>query len=338
MKSELTDCKNRNPAKCNLPPKQIQALKELIKLQRERKIVIKRCDKGAGVIILDFDDYMDASLKHPNSTHKLENGNEVSFYSEVQPEMIEEVKEKVINILQEALDNEIISKDEHDAMNPTATSAGKFYMNFKVHKPHDKIPPERPIVSSYDSVTKNIGKFVEYHLQEVSTAHPSYLQDTPDFIRNIEEINKEGRLPENAILATFDVVSLFTIIPQDEGVECNRQALNKRTHQSVPTEFIIRLLEIVLSENIFQFSEKYYKQNVGTSMGSHPAPSFANNFMAKIDKMIIKISQTMEANVTLKFLKRFLDDLFTIFIGSTKQLHKLWKEMNKIQPSVQFSM
>ena len=119
VKSELTDCKNRNPAKCNLPPKQIQALKELIKLQRERKIVIKRCDKGAGVIILDFDDYMDASLKHLNSTHKLENGNEVSFYSEVQPEMIEEVKEKVINILQEALDNEIISKDEHDAMNPT---------------------------------------------------------------------------------------------------------------------------------------------------------------------------------------------------------------------------
>ena len=46
----------------------------------------------------------------------------------------------------------------------------------------------------------------------------------------------------------------------------------------------------------------------------------------------------MEANVTLTFLKRFLDDLFTIFIGSTKQLHKKWKVMNKIHPSVQFTM
>ena len=52
---------------------------------------------------------------------------------------------------------------------------------------------------------------------------------------------------------------------------------------------------------------------------SHLVPFGANNFMAKIDEMIIQISQTMEANVTLKFLKRFLDDLFTIFIGSTKQ-------------------
>ena len=52
---------------------------------------------------------------------------------------------------------------------------------------------------------------MEYHLQEVSTAHPSYLQDTPDFIRIIEEINKEVKPPENTRLATFNVISLFII-------------------------------------------------------------------------------------------------------------------------------
>ena len=56
-------------------------------------------------------------------------------------------------------------------------------------------------------------------MKDVSTQHPTYLQDTPDFLRKIEEINSQGILPNNAMIATWDVMSLFTIIPQDEGVQ-----------------------------------------------------------------------------------------------------------------------
>ena len=175
-------------------------------------------------------------------------------------------------------------------MNPDKCGAGKFYLNFKVHKTHDKIPPTRPIVSQCGSVTSNIGKYVEFHINEPATAHPSYLQDTPDFIRRIEEINQKGKLPKNAMIATFDVTNLFTIIPQEEGMQLTREALNKRKNQSVPTEFIVRLLDIVLSETIFQFSDQIFKQNVGTSMGSNPAPHFADIFMANIDNKIWEIT------------------------------------------------
>ena len=51
IESELNDPRNRNTEICNLPPAEINALKELITLQKERKIVVKACDKGAGVII-----------------------------------------------------------------------------------------------------------------------------------------------------------------------------------------------------------------------------------------------------------------------------------------------
>ena len=44
VKSEITDPRNRNKASCNIPKEQLVALKELIKLQRDRKIIIKRCD------------------------------------------------------------------------------------------------------------------------------------------------------------------------------------------------------------------------------------------------------------------------------------------------------
>ena len=36
--------------------------------------------------------------------------------------------------------------------------------------------------------------------------------------------------------------------------------------------------------------------------------------------------------------KRFLDDLFQIFLGTTKQLHDLYKEINKIHPTLKFTM
>ena len=340
VKSEITDPQNRNIAKSNLPPSQAKALKELIQLQRDKQIVIKRCDKGAGVIILDYADYIKACNEHLDMKQTEENGEETPFYSKVGPEALDKSKEKIKLILEEAENNDIISKQEREAMDPTACNAGKFYLNFKVHKPHEKIPPGRPIVSQCGSVTSNIGKFIEYHINEAATQHPSYLQDTPDFIRMIERVNLDGELPINAMIATFDVHSLFTVIPHEEGVQATREALNERTSPQVPTEFIVRLLETLLSDTIFQFSDQHYKQNVGTTMGANPAPPFANIFMANIDKKILKLIEQMKSTETIsvKCFHRFLDDLFKIFIGTTKQLHTLWRHMNQIHPSIKFTL
>ena len=75
-------------------------------------------------------------------------------------------------------------------------------------------------------------------------------------------------------------------------------------------------------------------------MGTNPAPPFADIFMAKIDKKIEQLIETLKEteNISVECLNRFLDDLFSIFIGTTKQLHKLWEMMNQIHPSVEFTM
>lgn len=64
FKSDLMDPKNRRKVNSNLTDDEKKALKQLITLQKERKIVIKPCDKGAGIIILDFDEYIRACLAH----------------------------------------------------------------------------------------------------------------------------------------------------------------------------------------------------------------------------------------------------------------------------------
>ena len=40
----------------------------------------------------------------------------------------------------------------------------------------------------------------------------------------------------------------------------------------------------------------------------------------------------------MKELLRFLEDLFSVFEGTTKQLHSLWQKMNKLHPSVKFTL
>ena len=103
--------------------------------------------------------------------------------------MLETAKEKIIHLVEEGFDNEIIDKDEYSAMDPSDKGPAKFYEMFKVHKSHTpgKAPPERPIISASGSITENIALFVGHHLKHLANKHPSYLQDTPDFLRMIED-------------------------------------------------------------------------------------------------------------------------------------------------------
>ena len=58
IKSEIQDPRNRNQALPNISDDEMEAMKQLIQLQRERKIVVKAYDKGAGIIVITFVDYM----------------------------------------------------------------------------------------------------------------------------------------------------------------------------------------------------------------------------------------------------------------------------------------
>ena len=338
VKSELMDPKNRNKVQCNITPEEIKALLGLIKLQKEQKIVIKKCDKGAGIIILDFKAYIEACYKHLKS--KTENGE--SYYIKVNKSIITETNKEIKILIEEAYDNNIITKDEYEAINPEDKGPGKFYCNFKVHKDHTEgqPPPVRPIVSCCGSITENASLFVEHHLKNIAKKHSSYIQDTPDFLRHIETLNRQGKLPPDTILVVMDVVGLFTNIPQEEGVECVRKSLQNRTDSNVTTEFIIRLLKIILEYNIFEFNSELYRQLIGTAMGIHPAPSYANIFMSKIDDEIRNLADKHNRNgqFHLRFLKRFLDDLFLVFTGSTEKLHKFVNELNTIHQNIKFTM
>ena len=69
---------------------------------------------------------------------------------------------------------------------------------------------------------------MEHFIKDTATTHETYLQDTPDFLRLISQINKGPNLNNKAILATFDVEGLFTNIIHTAGLQCLQEQLEEQ--------------------------------------------------------------------------------------------------------------
>ena len=62
--------------------------------------------------------------------------------------------------------------------------------------------------------TSEISRFVDDHLQPLVREIPSYIKDTNEFIKK----KNNFPVPPNSLLVTMDVTSLYTSIPNDEGI------------------------------------------------------------------------------------------------------------------------
>ena len=136
------------------------------------------------------------------------------------------------------------------------------------------------------------------------------------------------------------VIGLYTNIPQNEGLQSLSDALCEQVLPQVPSGYVVRLMEILLKYNIFQWDRQLFLQTIGTAMGSRPAPTYANIFMARMmdSKITELIKQCSENNINLNFMKRYLDDIFSIFVGRSSKLHILLEELNKLHPTIKFTL
>ena len=108
----------------------------------------------------------------------------------------------------------------------------------------------------------------------------------------------------------MDVTSLYTNIPREEGITTVCEAYEEFYEENPPitTRYLREMLSLILQENSFQFNGKDYLQTHGTAMGTKMAVAFANIFMAKIEKEILRQSTTKPI-----FWKRFIDAVISMW-------------------------
>ena len=125
---------------------------------------------------------------------------------------------------------------------------------------------------------------------------------------------------------------------QDEGLEAVDEALDGKKLR-FPKEFLTSLLELTLKYNIFEFNSELFLQLIGTAMGIRPAPSYANIFMAKIDKLAEDLATSFGDGIhPIRMWKRFLDDIFIIWTGTLERLHQFLDDLNMIHQTIKFTM
>ena len=212
---------------------------------------------------------------------------------------------------------------------PKNTRTPLFYGLPKIHKPGC---PLRPIVSGCDGPTDHLSAYVTHFIQPLASNLPSHIKDTKHFLNLIEKLPP---LPPNALLVTADVTSLYTNIPHKGGIAAVIHFMAEYKHL-LPTNcplphVVCIILDFILKHSTFKFMDTHIHQILATSMGTRMAPPYANLFMGKEERTIILTFLHL-----IYFWKRFIDDIFFIFLGSHSQLNSLMTFMNPISSTAKY--
>ena len=105
-------------------------------------------------------------------------------------------------------------------------------------------------------------------------------------------------IPEDTILVTANVVSLYPSTPHTAVLAALRDALDNREVKKIPTENLVKMTEFVLKNNYFEFNGSIKQQFSKTAIGTKFAPLYDCIFMEKLE---IKLLKTQTLRLLLRF-------------------------------------
>lgn len=318
MKDEISNLKIPRPPP-NLTLSEQRAIKSL---KSNKDIVIQKADKGSASVIMNKADYLFEGYR------QLSNKN---HYEKLETFRQPDTTSKIMEIVTKMRDKSVISEKQfHYLKPPENPRPRRFYTLPKIHKSIDswtvpsRIPPGRPIVSNCNSETEGVSEFIDYFLKFKSTLHPSYLRDTEDLLQKIKQLP----VPDDALLITLDVESMYTNINNKDGIEAFKEAFSdSKNHCYYP--YVLELLELILNSNDFEYNGEIFLQKSGVSMGIRFAPSFADIFMAKWEKEALR-----KCPLEPLIYFRFLDDIIIVWTHGTQKFWEFFDILNNHHPSI----
>jgi hypothetical protein len=176
-----------------------------------------------------------------------------------------------------------------------------FYLTIKLHKTPIST---RPICSDCASLPHALGQWVDEQLQPIVKGQSTYFKNSFDLKKDLGGIT----LPANALIFTYDALSMYTNIDTEECIARIEQylwlpATHFRFYHKHP-RVIIAAMALVMRNNRMRFGDLVIHQIKGIDMGMLPTPTIANLFVAiyEAEHIVPKIGSY------LLLLRRFIDD------------------------------
>ena len=187
---------------------------------------------------------------------------------------------------------------------PAGSAPGKFYGTAKIHKlsPNDTINelPLRPIVSNIGTTTYHLSKYLAKLLFPLSESEYT-IKNTKYFVKKIEK----KHIPNDHLLVSFDVKSLFTNVTLDETIKIilNRIYDKNEISTDITKSEMKELLNLRTKSVHFTFDGNIYVQNESVAMGSPLGAVLTNIFVVELERSVIPTLMDK-----MKCWTRYIDD------------------------------
>lgn len=307
----------------NLSKPEIQALHSL---KSNENIIIKKADKGGGIVVLDKLSYRDQvnTLLADTQTYLLTNLDDTL-----------PVKSEIDKLLYDLHLDNILNQKQFAFLTNFTPRCPRFYGLPKLHKVGF---PLRPIVSQIDGPTSRLNLLVDKLLHTAESNIPFLLQDTTAFL---QLLSKHKFCKPGTYLVTMDVTSLYTNIPHVEGCKFVCEFYQDTLHlwledelRPIDTNLLFNLMMFILEHCTFEFDGVFYKQLFGTTMGASFSVKFANVYM----HMWFRKHLALYSGIKPDFIARLIDDCFFLWNESEDDLVLFFEFLNSCHSSIKFDV
>ena len=287
----------KKPSSKSWIPTKIHHTKEIKKALKSLKvrdgIVITNALKGGAVVSLDVKDYVRECERQLNN---------IENYRHLQKDPTVTNNKLVHKVIKRFVNEKLIRKNIADRLKINSPRTPRFYTQPKIHTEGN---PGIPFKSSLNCYTSKISQYIDYHFQLIAKQTPSYFKDTIDFKSKIKAIEN---VPDNSYLVSLDVKSLYTNIPNSEGIKAMKTSLDNFPEKAIATKVVTTFQSLIITLNNFVFNCQNNLQIKGSAIGTICALSYANTFMDHFGRK--RISPYLQG-ISLIYLRLIDDILFT---------------------------
>ena len=131
----------------------------------------------------------------------------------------------------------------------------------------------------------------------------------------------------------MDITSLYTVIPNNEGLLALKYFFDQRTVKEPSTDTLLRLAELVLTLNSFTFSGEIFKQINGVAMGTKMGPNYANLFVGYVEEQIFNQFDGPKPEL----FGRYIDDCLGATSCTKEELKQFIVFVNSFHPALKFT-